>query len=57
MLDSRDPGYDRNFDAVYSEQNGWMFLRIEEYSTRGFYSFPYEPVEGLWDAWSRYDLF
>jgi len=32
-------------------RNGWTFPKIEKYSIRDFYPFPYEPIEGLWDNW------
>jgi cytidine deaminase len=30
---------------------GGTFPKIEKYSIRDFYPFPYEPIEGLWDNW------
>jgi cytidine deaminase len=32
-------------------KDDWTFPKIEKYSIRDFYPFPYEPVEGLWDNW------
>jgi cytidine deaminase len=32
-------------------KDGWSFPKIEKYSIRDFYPFPYEPIEGLWDHW------
>lgn len=30
-------------------KDGWTFPKIEKYSAKDFYPYPYEPVEGLWD--------
>ena len=30
---------------------GWTFPKLERYTNKDFYPFPYEPKEGLWDNW------
>lgn len=30
-------------------KDGWTFPKIEKYTAKDFYPFPYEPKEGLWD--------
>jgi cytidine deaminase len=32
-------------------KTGWIFPKIEAYTAKDFYPFPYEPKEGVWNDW------
>ena len=32
-------------------KDGWTFPKIEKYTAKDLYPYPYEPKNGLWDNW------